>query len=75
MSGGTATGTTTGLWVNPFSPCMPWKQSRTCELHRPIGDKSTPYDDDAENRWPLWGEYSPYDGDDPTNDHLIALPH
>jgi hypothetical protein len=31
--------------VNPFNPCLPMVQSRTCTLHPGLGGDSAPYDD------------------------------
>jgi hypothetical protein len=64
---------TTGLWVNAFDPCMPYINSRTCDRHRPIGDTSTPFDEEAPNKWPLWGSYAPFQG--PVTEHLKPLPY
>src|SRR3954463_13725200 len=25
-----------GLWVNPFNPCLPWRQSAGCDIHPPF---------------------------------------
>ena len=30
---------TTGLWVNPFNPCYPDTDSRSCDRVRPIGQE------------------------------------
>jgi hypothetical protein len=57
----TYTGVHTGLWVDPFNPCLPSPNSRTCPTGRPVGDPGAwrPYfaDMDAPQapRWPLYG--------------------
>jgi hypothetical protein len=75
-SAGTSTGVTTGLWVNPFNPCLPWTDSRTCPLGVPAsGTIWAPFPDAQGNlpkpRWPLW-DNAPYPDTAPT--HPIARP-
>ena len=59
-SSGGSTGVTTGLWVNPFNPCLPWTGSRTCPIGVPAsGTIWAPFPDRQgrlpQPRWPLWG--------------------
>jgi hypothetical protein len=57
-SSGASTGITTGLWVNPFNPCLPNRDSRTCPPYVPLGaDPWSPFDD-PEPRWPEWNPAS-----------------
>jgi hypothetical protein len=70
-SNGASTGATTGLWVNPFNPCLPNTQSRTCPVAVPLGSTPwAPFPDRQGNlpqpRWPL------NNGGAPT--HPIAIP-
>ena len=50
-----------GLWVDPFNPCLPSTESRTCPNGRPVGAPGAwrPYFADSEKpgkpRWPLYG--------------------
>jgi hypothetical protein len=58
------TGKRTGLWVDPYNPCLPWIHSRSCPKGvllggtpwRPFYDTEPPL-----RRWPLYGE-SLFDG-------------
>ena len=66
---GDPTGVNTGLWVNPFNPCLPNRNSRTCPVYVPLGsDPWSPFDN-AEPRWPEW---TPSPNGAPT--HPIAIP-
>jgi hypothetical protein len=83
------TGVRTGLWVDPFNPCLPAVNSRTCSTHLPVaGDVWRPFGRPAAaapvNRWPLYGARTIDDGAsyptgmwnnpaDPLNQHA-ALP-
>jgi hypothetical protein len=62
-------GNRTGLWVNPFNPCLPYAASRTCPLKLLIGKEAwRPFKASDENpfdRWPLYrdpvyGPSAPY---------------
>jgi hypothetical protein len=76
---GATTGTTSGLWVNPFNPCLPWpdqSDGTTCPVTTPLGSNPwAPFPDKSGNlpqpRWPLWGT-GPWPTVAPT--HPIALP-
>jgi hypothetical protein len=62
---GVSTGVTTGRWVDPFNPCLPWTGSRTCPDGLPLsGAIWAPHvPPDAEQplypRWPLWSDTAP----------------
>jgi hypothetical protein len=61
---GVATGITTGLWVNPFNPCLPWTSSRTCPVGIPLNGPVwapfvAPGQDPIKPRWPLWSGSTP----------------
>ena len=68
----------TGLWVNPFNPCLPAYESRTCPTYMPLGDPGAwrPFFADLAHpsgpRWPLYRTplYAPLEQDptwvDPT---------
>ena len=74
------TGTETGLWVDPFNPCLPYIHSRTCPKAMPVGNPGAwrPFFADMANpegpRWPLYrnGLYAPFEQNptwvDPTPD-------
>ena len=53
----------TGLWVDPFNPCLPSPTSRTCPRGLPLeGDIWRPFtdpkaDDPVTPRWPLYGTF------------------
>ena len=56
---GDPTGATGGLWVNPFNPCLPWPDSRTCPRGVPVSAAIWAPFPNAEGelpepRWPLW---------------------
>ena len=60
---GTSVDTTirTGLWVNPFNPCLPSPVSRSCPVAIPqSGAVWRPFyrfdEEPALNRWPLYGD-------------------
>lgn len=65
-----ATGVHTGLWVQPFNPCLPNPDSRTCPDFLPPGGSWAPFAKPGGTytypRWPLAG------GGAPT--HPIAIP-
>ena len=55
------TGVRTGLWVNPFNPCLPSPVSRTCPVAIQHGVAAwRPFykfeEDPPVNRWPLYGD-------------------
>lgn len=55
------TGIRTGLWVNPFNPCLPSPMARTCPVSIPqSGNAWRPFykfdEQPALNRWPLYGD-------------------
>jgi hypothetical protein len=68
----------TGLWVDPFNPCLPAYESRTCPTYMPLGDPGAwrPFFADLAHpsgpRWPLYRTplYAPIEQDpnwvDPT---------
>jgi hypothetical protein len=65
-----STGINTGLWVNPFNPCLPNRQSRTCPVGVPLGGQAwSPFDNPA-TQWPEW---TPVPNAAPT--HPITLPY
>jgi len=75
---GNPTGVDTGLWVNPFNPCLPWPDSATCPEYVPVGANPwAPFPDTngklPQPRWPLWGEAS-WPSGDPALLHPIDLP-
>jgi hypothetical protein len=55
------TGDLTGLWVDPYNPCLPSVSSRSCPTARPAGQPGAwrPYAEDPKlpqvPRWPLYG--------------------
>jgi hypothetical protein len=60
---GVATGTHTGLWVQPFNPCLPNRDSRTCPDFVPADSAAwapfpQPNGSLTYPRWPEWG--APY---------------
>jgi hypothetical protein len=59
---------TTGLWVNPFSPCYPDTNSKNCDRVRPINQEWTIEDPKAKNQWPVPS------GPQPPS-HLIPRPY
>jgi hypothetical protein len=64
LANGTATGSTSGLWVDPFNPCLPWTGSRTCPIGIPVsGAVWAPFVPPGQPpiapRWPLWGGSAP----------------
>jgi hypothetical protein len=69
---GDPTGATTGLWVNPFNPCLPWRDSRSCPEYVPLGANPwAPFPDKSGKLpQPRWPEYTSLSA--PT--HPIALP-
>jgi hypothetical protein len=71
-----ATGNTTGLWVQPFNPCLPSPEpsnDSACTAHPLIGAGWPPLDlSEIDEEWPLWGDNAPYTG---SPSHLIARPH
>jgi hypothetical protein len=74
---GSSTGQLTGLWVNPFNPCLPNPGSRTCPDTAQLGMAPwapLPLEDGSfpNPRWPLWDEGSWPGTDAPT--HPLALP-
>jgi hypothetical protein len=72
------TGHETGLWVDPFNPCLPAFESRTCPTYMPLGNPGAwrPFFADMTEplgpRWPLYRTplYAPREQDptwvDPT---------
>lgn len=58
---GNANSARSGLWVDPFNPCLPSKTSRTCPTKRPLtGEPWRPYTshtatEPVKPRWPLYG--------------------
>jgi hypothetical protein len=55
-----------GLWVNPFNPCLPWRQSATCDKHPPIGADWAPFGGSPLRTWPMyrsWGAAPVYHDD------------
>jgi hypothetical protein len=54
------TGAVTGLWVDPFNPCLPYIHSRTCPTAMPVGNPGAwrPFFADMSKpegpRWPLY---------------------
>ena len=54
------TGAVTGLWVDPFNPCLPYIESRTCPTAMPLGNPGAwrPFFADMSKpegpRWPLY---------------------
>jgi hypothetical protein len=58
-----ATGASTGLWVQPFNPCLPNPDSRTCPDFLPPGGSWAPFPRPDGNltypRWPLAGPGAP----------------
>jgi hypothetical protein len=81
-------GTHSGLWVNPFNPCLPWRQSATCDLHPPINAEWAPFKNGgAAAPWPMYRSWdgAPVYHDDVANwgenkdnpkppAHLIPMP-
>jgi hypothetical protein len=67
-----------GLWVNPFNPCLPWRQAAGCDIHPPFDATWPPFADVA-TKWPM---YRAFDGNAVYNDavnpvppaHLIPMP-
>jgi hypothetical protein len=54
-----STGVTTGLWVNPFNPCLPNRDSERCPEYVPLGaDAWSPFDN-PHPRWPEWDVWDP----------------
>jgi hypothetical protein len=74
VTSGSATGVTTGLWVQPFNPCLPnpvpGPQS-SCTAHPSPDAKWPPMDPTIREQWPLWGDNAPYQGG---ITHLIPRP-
>jgi hypothetical protein len=58
---GAYTGDHTGLWVDPFNPCLPNPNSRTCRTRLPVDNPGAwrPFFPDMADpgvpRWPLYG--------------------
>jgi hypothetical protein len=59
-SGTTAFASRAGLWVEPFNPCLPSVESRSCKTTLSLGGdawtpfKKKPGDPDPSERWPLY---------------------
>jgi hypothetical protein len=74
------TGFRSGLWVQPYNPCLPSPNSRTCprtldlnlEAWRPF--KKDPSDADPLPRWPLYGVLDPSDRANDITD-VVYNPH
>ena len=52
-----APGQLTGLWVNPFNPCLPNPGSETCQKHPQFGVYNPPFsnpENPIKTRWPLY---------------------
>jgi hypothetical protein len=76
---GNLTGYTSGLWVDPFNPCLPATNSRTCPRYLPAsGPVWAPFVPPSSPqplfpRWPLWNEYS-WPGTLPPTHPLTPIP-
>jgi hypothetical protein len=45
-----------GLWVDPFNPCLPWRQSAGCDIHPPFDPGYAPFAVPA-TTWPMYRSY------------------
>jgi hypothetical protein len=71
-SGGASTGVTTGLWVNPFNPCLPNRESERCPEYVPLGGNPWSPFDNPVPRWPEWDVWDP--SQNAPASHPIAIP-
>jgi hypothetical protein len=58
-----------GLWVNPFNPCLPWRQSAGCDIHPPFNAAWPPFDPSISTTWPM---YRAWNGHPVYNDDVVG---